>query len=219
MASYTLEKLTGWVQNAAPRVQSAGTELQQARAAIQALTKTLNDLSRQKNQVEANISRIRGEIAALESQLNSVDDEEDDGSAASIVSQISALEGQLAQYENVWHQIVSGIQRARAEIRAKQQEASVCTAKLQKMDEALDGIHDGFNEHFQEGVAAKETFSRLAGGRFGAAEASANAALMQERINICMSFQNQIRSLQAWIRQLVDTGEDRQKELTLGRSR
>lgn len=220
MASYTLEQLTQWTQNAGPKVQNVGTQLQQARAQIQALNQTLSNLTRQKNQVEANISRLRGEIAALESQLNSIDDEEDSGSAQAIRSQISALQGQLAQYENVWHQVVSGIQQARAQLRQQQQEASVSAAKLEEMDGALDAIDDGFTEHLQEGIEAKERFSRLAAGRFGSSEAASKAAVMQERINICMSFQSQIRNMRAWIQQLLGSGpEDREKELTLGRSR
>ena len=219
MASYTLEQLSGWVREGASRAQNTGNQLQQARSEIQRCANGIASLTERKNKVEVAISNHRSQIAALEAQLSNMDDEEDDGSAAAIRSQISMLQGQLAQYENLWRELVQGIQQMRAELKSRQEEARVCTAKLEQLDMTLDAINDGFTEHFQESVTAKETFSKLAGGRFGAADASAKVAVMQERINVCMAFQNQIRSIQAWIRQLLDTGEDREKELTLGRSR
>lgn len=219
---YPLEKLCGWVSNATSKIQKVAGELQSARARIQALGSLIADLLNKMQQVESAIASTRSQIGALESQLSNVSDDEDSGAAEAIRSQISALQGRLAQYEALRSQIGEAMRQARVELAEKQQEESSCCSKLQEMDAGLEEIDREFEEHLRTDLAARDPFSRMTSERFGSSGIK-GVNVAQGKIDTCLSYRGQISNLRQYISQLLgSSGEDRderQKTLSRGRSR
>ena len=157
----TIQQLQEYVASAESKVQQTGTNLQAAQKRAEQLIAAIRSDERQRNALEAENERLSDRLDGLYSQLDALDDDDEDGGeAAAIESEIAECQSEISENRAEIQQLEARMSRVMQELQAVQAKVKQYAELLGQYRQALQQMDQMFVGHIKERSTADSGTAR-----------------------------------------------------------
>lgn len=195
----TIQQLQEYVASAESKVQQTGTNLQAAQKRAEHLIAAIRSDERQRNALEAENERLSDRLDGLYSQLDALDDDDEDGGeAAEIESEIAECQSEISENRAEIQQLEARMSRVMQELQAVQAKVKQYAELLGQYRQALQQMDQMFVGHIKERSTADSGMELLDRMNY-ASSARQPAGQLAQDVRTCEQERQKIARLQTEI--------------------